>query len=70
MPLLRLLHAFATGAATFTLAPTLPAVPLTPKSSRDAFGEDAAKLKGDFDRALTTLKQEVDPSGQSGSPEA
>jgi hypothetical protein len=66
MPLIRLLHALTTGAATFGLNPSLPPVALQPKAPREAFSEDAQKLRGDFDRAFVKLQEEVQTSsGQS-----
>ena len=65
MPLINLLHALVTGAATFGINPVLPPVPITPKSAGEAFAEDASKLKGDFDTALENLKSEVQSGGQS-----
>ena len=71
MPLINLLHAFVSGVATFTLNPSLPAVDIAPKSSADAFKEDSAKLRGDFDRAFGTMKFEVESTcGQSVTPKA
>lgn len=71
MPLIRLLHAFATGAATFSLNPMLPHVPpeasSSLKTSNEAFTEDAIKLSGDFSRALLTVKAEAESHGQSVS---
>lgn len=56
MPLIRLLHAFATGAATFSLNPILPLVSqetmTSLKTSNEAFAEDAIKLSGDFQRSF------------------
>ncbi|MCW5549169.1 MAG: hypothetical protein KIT44_09415 [Opitutaceae bacterium] len=61
MPLYRLLHALATGAATFTLLPTVPVVntPVRPKSAADALAGDAVKLKGDFNVALDKLQLQL-----------
>ena len=66
MSFLRLFHALSTGAATFGLNPAVPPVQdLVPKTPAEALAEDAKKLKGDFDRALTKVAEEVDSRGQS-----
>jgi len=64
------LHAIATGAATITLSPSLPHVDITPKSSASAFAEDASKLKGDFDAALSKLPTELKDRGTSVASKA
>ena len=67
MPLIRLLHAFATGAASFSLTPVLPYVQgeVLLKSSSESFAADAMKLAGDYKRALVTVSKEVESSGKS-----
>ncbi len=65
MALLRLIHALATGAATFGLQPTIAPLSVVPKTASEAFAEDALKLKGDFDRAAVKLGEEFESGGQS-----
>lgn len=70
MSLFRLLHALSTGAATFGLSQSLPKVLIVPKTSEEAFAEDAKKLCGDFDRAYEKLSDEVQYRGASVTTKA
>ena len=67
MSLIRLLHALATGAATFVLNPTVPAAKTMPlrKSANEALAGDAIKLKCDFQTAFGQLTAEAEARGQS-----
>jgi len=74
MSLIRLLHAFATGAASFSLNPALPPAPdaasFMAQSPKDAFARDSLKLAGDFQNALNKVATEVESSGKSGETKA
>jgi len=71
MPLIRLIQALSTGAASFGLNPILPPLPAKAaafnKTPSEAFAGDALKLAGDFKYALTEVANEVDAGGKSVS---